>query len=137
MKLKDTLSKVNWIHLAVQLVGFSVTMVGILWGVAVSKGDSRWANKRNTESEIKQIREIAMWNNNQISNHYQNKDLHMSLENRVETFVTRKEFERSQDEVDELSKTTSNSIESLRKEQAEFWAEQRAVNRQILQRLTP
>lgn len=111
IKLKD----VNWVHILIQIFALTLTIAAVIWGLAETRGDTRWAAREHVEA----ISDDLLVNGTLDKEHRQRGDIHEGLKI----------------DVMRLDEKTTDALDSLRSEQAEFWSEQRAVNREILQRL--
>lgn len=109
--LKRQLEEINWFRLGLQLLLGMIALFGMIWGFAETKGNTLWAPNEKTSAEIQALRDKAIRGETQIA--------------------------KLSSELEELRSETQDSFQKARREQAEFWAEQRAVNREILQRLPP
>jgi len=130
-KTIEQAKKVNYI----QIIATAMTIGGMLWALAETVGDGRWANRKETEQAISSIHVSMASDKATVSAHMIDRNLHMPEHIKKQTFV-----EKAAQDV--INKNVSSDLQELKEDFKDFnksfeayQREQRTVNRAILERL--
>ena len=121
--IRQKFNEINWIKILIEVT----TLLAFVVGAAFLLGDGRYASKETTEKILTQVTaelaQVAL----RFELHTADSAAHWTA-GQVQEVVTRPEWDRSTKELKE-------ELRDLRREQADFWREQRAVNNALLRNL--
>ncbi|WP_189514336.1 hypothetical protein [Cerasicoccus arenae] len=131
MPIKQQFKDINWLQVLVHLAA----VIAATWAVIALVGDGRWANRTATEQAIGTLNTAIQVNNVLDQKHYDDVSLHMPEQVKRAEFVSRGEWNAVNNQHAKDIATVQEDVSEVKSDQREFFAEQRRVNREVLDRL--
>lgn len=123
--IKQQFKEINWLKIGLEVIALGLIIGGGLLSLGLAAGDGRWANKKLVENDLANLDQRLIKNEILDHAHY---DKDMTPAEEMATFATI-------DALSRIKEDTNDELRELKQSQAEFWKEQRAVNREILSKL--